>query len=215
VTLAVSLSGRVSRDFTLDATFEVPATGVTALLGRSGSGKTTLLRALAGLTRVAGTIRCGEDTWQAPGRFVPPHRRRSGYVFQGAGLLPHLTVAQNLEYAARRAGPGPFDRADVIARTGIGDLLDRRPVRLSGGEAQRAAIARALLSQPRLLLMDEPFSALDSDARAELLGHLEALLGGLAIPVITVTHDETEAARLATRTLRMRGGRLEPAHDQG
>jgi len=215
VTLSASLSGPVNRDFAIEAMFELPPTGVTALLGPSGSGKTTVLRALAGLTRLAGTIRCDDDVWQAPGRFVPPHRRHVGYAFQGAGLLPHLTVAQNLDYAARRALPGPFDRTDVIARTGIGALLDRRPARLSGGEAQRAGLARALLSQPRLLLMDEPLSALDGVARAALLDHLEELLSPLAIPVLYVTHDEREAARLAARTLRMRNGRLETADDGG
>jgi molybdate transport system ATP-binding protein len=211
VTLALSLAGRIGRGFAIDVTFEVPGAGVTALLGPSGSGKTTVLRALAGLTRVAGTIRCGDETWQAPGRFVPPHQRHVGYVFQGAGLLPHLTVAQNLDYAARRAPPGPFERADVIARTGIGALLDRRPARLSGGEAQRASIARALLSQPRLLLLDEPLSALDSEAREHLLAHIEAMLAALTIPVIYVTHEEREAARLASRTLRLRGGMLDPS----
>jgi molybdate transport system ATP-binding protein len=209
VTLAVSLAGRIGRSFAIDVAFEVPGAGVTALLGPSGSGKTAVLRALAGLTRVAGTIRCGDETWQAPGRFVPAHRRHVGYVFQGAGLLQHLTVAQNLDYAASRATPGPFERADVIARTGIGALLDRRTARLSGGEAQRASIARALLSQPRLLLLDEPLSALDSVAREHLLAQIEAMLAALTIPVIYVTHDEREAARLATRTLRLRGGTLD------
>jgi molybdate transport system ATP-binding protein len=127
-------------------------------------------------------------------------------VFQGAGLLPHLTVAQNLDYAIRRAQAGPFDRETLVARTGIGPLLDRSPARLSGGETQRAAIVRALLSQPRLLLMDEPLSALDGEAKASLLALFEDLLGAIAIPVIYVSHDEAEARRLATRCVRLRDG---------
>ena len=209
MTIAVALDGKLGGSFTLRATFEVPAQGVTALLGPSGSGKTSILRALAGLERIPGTVRVGGEIWQDPSTFVPAERRRTGYVFQGAGLLPHLSVAANLAYAARRAGPGPFARDDIIARAGIAHLLDRGTTRLSGGEAQRASIARALLSQPRLLLMDEPLSALDSDARAELLGWLERLLAGIDIPVFYVTHDEGEAARLAVRTIRIRDGRTE------
>ena len=203
MTISLALSDRLSPDFLLDVAFDVPSTGVTALLGPSGSGKTSVLRALAGLDRYRGTIRFDQDVWQDETRFVPPYRRRVGYVFQGAGLLPHLTIAENLGYAARRARPGPFERTDIIARTDIGKLLDRRPGRLSGGEAQRASIARALVSQPRLLLMDEPLSGLDLDARNDLLGHLKTLFGAIDIPVFYVTHDVTEAARLADRTILM------------
>jgi molybdate transport system ATP-binding protein len=206
MTIALALDGRVRGGFALQAAFEVPSHGVTALLGPSGSGKTSILRALAGLDHVAGTIRFAGELWQDETTFVAPERRRTGYVFQGIGLLPHLSVAANLAYAARRAAPGPFRREDIIARTGIADLLGRRPARLSGGEAQRAGIARALLGQPRLLLMDEPLSALDSDARAELLGWLETLLAEIGIPVFYVTHDHDEAARLAARTIRIRDG---------
>jgi molybdate transport system ATP-binding protein len=209
MTIAVELDGNVTGSFTLQASFDVPAQGVTALLGPSGSGKTSLLRALAGLDRIPGWIHFKGETWQDGSNFVAPEQRRTGYVFQGEGLLPHLSVADNLVYAARRAPAGPFDRDHVIDRTGIGDLLDRRPARLSGGEAQRASIARALLSQPRLLLMDEPLSGLDSDARTGLLNWLQDLLGDIAIPVFYVTHDHGEAARLAARTLRINGGRLE------
>jgi len=208
MTLAVRLAGRIGRDFALDIAFEVPAEGVTALLGPSGSGKTTVLRALAGLDRVPGMVRFGEQLWQDGKTFVPAHRRRVGYVFQGQGLLPHLSVRANLAYAARRAPIGPFMASDVIARTGIEPLLDRMPDRLSGGEAQRAAIARALLAQPKLLLMDEPLSALDSDARAAMVDYLAELLGGIGIPVFYVTHDHAEAARLATRTILLSDGRV-------
>lgn len=187
----------------------MPATGVTALLGPSGSGKTSVLRALAGLDRHRGSVRFDDEVWQDALRFVPPERRRAGWVPQGSGLLPHLSVVANLDYAARRAGPGPFDRADIVARTGIGPLLGRMPGKLSGGEAQRASIARALLGQPRLLLMDEPLSGLDTEARAALLDELETLFAGLTIPVIYVTHDASEAARLAAHTVRLRDGRID------
>jgi molybdate transport system ATP-binding protein len=209
MTIAVSLAGRIGPDFALDLDLALPMAGVTALLGPSGSGKTTVLRALAGLDRIPGSIRFGDEVWQGGRVFVPPQRRGVGYVFQGAGLLPHLTVAGNLDYAARRAPAGPFERDALIARTGIAPLLGRSPARLSGGEMQRAAIVRALLSQPRLLLLDEPLSALDGEARASLLALFGDLLGRIAIPVIYVTHDEAEARRIAMRCVRLRGGRVE------
>lgn len=200
MSLAVALTVRRGRDFVVDVAFTAAA-GVTMLAGPSGAGKTSVLRAVAGLERPTGTVRCGEAVWQDAAHFVPAHRRRVGYVAQGGSLLPHLTVAANLDYAARRAAPGPFARADVIARTGIAALLDRRPSELSGGEAQRASIARALLGQPRVLLMDEPLSGLDAAGRGALLDALEMLFAAVTIPVLYVTHDATEAARLATTTV--------------
>ncbi len=200
--------GRLGRDFVLDVAFVVPSSGVTALLGRSGSGKTSVLRAIAGLDRRDGALTVADEVWQGAGVFVPPHRRRVGYVPQGEGLLPHLTVGGNLDYAARRAGAGGFDRADIVARTGVASLLDRHPRSLSGGEAQRASVARALLGQPRLLLMDEPLSALDTDARSAMLDLLEVLFADAGIPVFYVTHDAAEAARLAARTIRLDRGRV-------
>lgn len=205
MTLAVAVTGRRG-SFVLDVALEVPG-GITALVGRSGSGKTSVLRAVAGLDRHSGIVRFGGDTWQDGRVFVPPERRRVGWVPQGAGLLPHLSVAGNLDYAASRAAPGPFARNDVIARTGIAALLDRRPATLSGGEAQRAGLARALVGQPRLLLLDEPLSGVDTEGRAELLEALEAMLRGLAVPVVMVTHDVAEAERLADRVVRMNNGR--------
>lgn len=209
MTIAVTIDGRLGGGFPMQASFEVPSRGVTALLGPSGSGKTSILRALAGLDYVAGTIHFDGEIWQDAATFIPPERRRTGFVFQGAGLLPHLSVGANLAYAVRRAAHGPFARDDVVQRTGIAHLLDRAPARLSGGEAQRAGIARALLSQPRLLLMDEPLSALDRDARTELLGWLESLLAAIGIPVFYVTHDDDEAARLAARTIRIRNAQVD------
>ena len=123
-------------------------------------------------------------------------------------MLPHLTVGGNLDYAARRAGVGRFDRTEIVARTAIASLLDRHPKSLSGGEAQRASVARALLGQPLMLLMDEPLSALDTAARGAMLHLLEALLADAAIPVFYVTHDAAEAQRLASRTIRLDRGRV-------
>ncbi len=206
--MKAAFRGRLG-DFDLDVAFEVPDAGVTALFGPSGSGKTTLLRCLAGLERLSGHLRVGEDVWQDDSRFVPPERRRVGYVFQGGALLPHLSVRGNLAYAVKRAPGGPFVLDDIVARTGIAALLDRAPARLSGGEVQRVAIARALLVQPRLLLLDEPLSALDTEAREALLATIEGLLADIAVPVFYVSHDAAEVARLASRTIRLRGGRIE------
>ncbi|MBP6031037.1 MAG: ATP-binding cassette domain-containing protein [Sphingobium sp.] len=207
--IEVALSGKIGPQFEIDVAFEVPAQGVTCLLGPSGSGKTSILSAIAGLERLNGAVRIRGEVWQDKAQFLPPHRRQLGYVFQGGGLLPHLNVARNLDYAARRAPTGSFGREDVIALTGIGALLDRRPSQLSGGETQRASIARVLMSQPRLLLMDEPLSALDTAAKTQLLDHFERLFDAINLPVFYVTHDETEAQRLGARTIRLQEGRLE------
>ncbi len=208
MTIAIRLQGRRGPRFLLDVDIDIPSTGVTALLGPSGSGKTSLLRALAGLDCHAGAISFGSDIWQDEQLFVRTERRRIGYVVQGEGLLPHLSVRRNLDFAERRAPAGPFDRDEIIARTGIAPLLDAMPRDLSGGEMQRASIARALLGQPRLLLMDEPLSALDASARAAMVDWLGDLLPQLALPVIYVTHDEAEAGRLASTTLVLHDGRL-------
>nr|WP_295662743.1 ATP-binding cassette domain-containing protein [Polymorphobacter sp.] len=205
--IEAAFTDRLGPDFTLDVAFAVPSSGVTALLGASGSGKTSVLRALAGLDRRRGTLSVDGEVWQSATVFVPAHRRRIGYVPQTQGLLPHLTVGGNLDYAARRAGAAG-DRADIVARTGIAGLLDRSPKSLSGGEAQRASVARALLGQPRLLLMDEPLSALDTAARGAMLDLLDAVFADAAIPVFYVTHDAAEAARLAARTIRLDRGRV-------
>jgi molybdate transport system ATP-binding protein len=193
----------------LSCAARLPGDGVTAVMGASGSGKTTLLRCLAGLARAEGYVRVGETVWQDERTFLPAHRRGVGYVFQEASLLPHLTVAQNLDYAARRAprGPGP-SFGEVAARLGLSALLTRRPASLSGGERQRVAIARALLSRPSLLLMDEPLSSLDAESKVETMAYLQRLIGDLGLPVIYVTHDALEARRLAHRTLTVASGAL-------
>jgi molybdate transport system ATP-binding protein len=196
-------------DFRLDAALECPASGVTALIGPSGSGKTTLLRCIAGLTRAPGRLLVRGRVWQDESRFLPPHQRPVGYVFQEASLLPHLTVRGNLDYGYRRARPPRrigFD--DVVALIGLAGLLERMPAKLSGGERQRVAIARALLRQPEILLMDEPLAGLDAAARAEITPYLAGLRSAMALPMIYVTHDLVEAARLADRVMVMRAGRI-------
>jgi molybdate transport system ATP-binding protein len=198
--------------FRLDAAFEAPA-GVTALFGRSGSGKTSIVNAVAGLLRPeSGRIVADGATLVdvARGVFLPPHRRRVGYVFQDARLFPHLTVRQNLVYGrwfAPRGVRGPAF-ADVVELLGVGHLLDRRPGRLSGGEKGRVAIGRALLAAPRLLLLDEPFAALDEARKDELTPYLERLRDAATVPILYVSHAAAEVARLATTVALLEAGRV-------
>jgi molybdate transport system ATP-binding protein len=188
-------------DMALDVDITLPPTGITALFGPSGAGKTSCLRAIAGLERGSeGRVTFGDRVWQdnAHRVFVPPHRRRLGYVFQEPSLFVHRSVAGNLDYGFRRAGkPAHLDREGLIERFGLHTLLDRRVVTLSGGERQRVSMVRALLSDPALLLFDEPLSALDGAARTDLLGCLENLRTALDIPMIYVSHNIDEVARLA------------------
>jgi molybdate transport system ATP-binding protein len=208
-TIRARFSGRLGR-FELDVAFETPARGVTGLFGPSGCGKTTVLRALAGLTRLPeGSCAVGDEVWQEPGRFTPPHRRAIGYVFQEPSLFAHLDVRRNLLFGApgkERGGSRFFD--EILALLGLEPLLERAPARLSGGERQRVALGRALLSRPRLLLMDEPLSALDAAAKDDILPFLERLHEAMALPVVYVTHDMAEIERLADRLVLMRAGRV-------
>lgn len=187
--------------FTLDARFE-SSRGVTALYGVSGAGKTSIVNAIAGLNRPdSGHINVGGTPLYDSTRaiFLPPERRGIGYVFQEDRLFPHLTVQRNLRYGSRRIGghsEGP-DFEAVIDLLGIDHLLDRLPHRLSGGEKQRVAIGRAVLSRPRLLLMDEPLANLDSARRDEILPFLEKMCRDLAVPIVYVSHAIEEITRLA------------------
>ena len=204
VRLAADLGG-----FHLDAAFQAPAEGVTALVGPSGCGKTSLLRSIAGLERAAGEVRVAGEVWQDETRFLPPYRRPVGFVFQQPALLAHLTVRQNLRFGLKRCKGRPMTSfEEVVELLGVGALLARAPQRLSGGETQRVAIGQALLSQPRLLLLDEPLSNLDAAGKAEILPYLERLHRTLAIPVLYVSHDAGEIDRLADRVLYMQGGRI-------
>ena len=198
--------------FTLDAAFEA-AGGLVALFGRSGAGKTSLINAIAGLLRPErGRIAIDDivltDTER--GLFVPARRRRIGYVFQEGRLFPHMTVRQNLLYgrwfAPQGGRAGEFDQ--VVDMLGIARLLARRPANLSGGEKQRVAIGRALLSRPRLLVMDEPLAALDEARKAEILPYIERLRDAAGVPVVYVSHQIAEVTRLATTMVLLSEGRV-------
>ena len=202
--------------FTLDVNVTLPCHGVSAFFGASGSGKTTLLRCIAGLERAPwGYLRIGPDVWQDSRRFVPTFRRPLGYVFQEPSLFPHLSVLDNLHYGFKRnRSPRSIGSLDqVVALLGIEPLLSRKPDRLSGGERQRVAIARALATSPRLLLMDEPLSALDMPRKQEILPYLERLHDDLEIPLLYVSHAADEVARLADYLVVMQSGRVTAAGD--
>ena len=186
-------------DFRLDVDLNLPVQGVTALFGPSGCGKTTILRCIAGLEKnVQGHVSLHDMIWQDENRWVPPHQREIGYVFQEASLFPHLTVMENLDYGLKRSkNQQGIDIDGLIDLLGIAALLKRKPHALSGGERQRVGIARALAVKPRLLLMDEPLAALDSQRKQEILPYLDKLHRELAIPVLYVTHSPDEVARLA------------------
>ena len=205
----VRLKGELGQ-FSLDVQFQAPMAGVTALFGPSGCGKTTVLRSMAGLQKIPGHIIIGSEQWQTEHKFVPPHKRPVGYVFQEASLFPHLSVHENLCYGLRRVKSGQrfIAEDEVIALLGLDDLIDRRPEHLSGGERQRVSIGRALLSQPRLLLMDEPLSALDKSAKDEILPYFERLSNHLSLPIILVSHDLSEVERLADYLVALRQGKV-------
>jgi molybdate transport system ATP-binding protein len=198
--------------FTLDAQFCAPP-GVTVLFGRSGSGKTSLVHAVAGLLgpdqgRIAVEDWVLLDTRHSIA--LKPHRRRLGYIFQEGRLFPHLSVRQNLRYGAWFA-PKDAPREDmgrIVDLLGLGALLDRQPGALSGGEKQRVAIGRALLSAPRLILADEPLAALDDARKAEILPYLERLRDEVKIPILYVSHSAAEVARLATTVIAIEAGRV-------
>ena len=197
--------------FALDVDLQLPGRGVTALFGHSGSGKTTCLRCIAGLEKAEeGFIQINDEVWQDSRQkiFVPPHKRAIGYVFQEASLFAHLSVLANLEFGLKRI-PKQQRRVDMAHATellGIGHLLDRHPLHLSGGERQRVGIARALLTSPKLLLMDEPLAALDSQRKNEILPYLQRLHDELDIPVLYVSHSQDEVARLADHIVLLSDG---------
>ena len=198
--------------FALRVVVDLTLAGITAVFGPSGSGKTTLLRIISGLEQKAvGTVTFDGETWQNGKSQVPPHRRQVGYVFQDGRLFPHMTVAQNLEFARHRSARGArpsVDLEETIEALDLRPLLGRRTPSLSGGEQQRVAIARALLRSPRLLLMDEPLSSLDIKRKREILPHIEALPEIFGVPVLYVTHNLDEVARLASDVVLLADGRV-------
>jgi molybdate transport system ATP-binding protein len=211
---ALRLKSHLARPgFQLDALLDLELDGVVGLFGPSGSGKTTLLRVIAGLEPASrGRVWLDDEAWQDDERriFRPPHRRGTGFVFQDARLFPHLSVAANLRFAldrtpraGRRLG---FD--EVVEVLDLGRLLPRRPGGLSGGETQRVAIGRALLTSPRLLLMDEPMASLDLARKAEILPYLDRLKDHVGLPTIYVTHNLDELVHLARRAVLIEAGRV-------
>jgi molybdate transport system ATP-binding protein len=198
--LTVDIERRLGA-FHLKTSFEAGA-GVTALFGRSGAGKTSVINAIAGILRPdRGRIVIGDDLLfdSARGIDVPTPQRRVGYVFQEGRLFPHLTVGRNLRYARLvsrwQEPPGQFEH--VVDLLGLGRLLERRPGNLSGGERQRVAIGRALLSSPRLLLLDEPLASLDAHRKDEILRYIELMRDEVRIPILYVSHAVEEVIRLA------------------
>jgi molybdate transport system ATP-binding protein len=197
--------------FTLEAEFAAPTPGIVALFGRSGCGKTTLVNIISGLLAPdEGSVRLGDTvlTDTRSGIAIPAERRRIGYVFQDPRLFPHFSVLGNLRYGQKRVASAThligFD--EVVALLGLAALLDRRPHQLSGGERQRVSLGRALLSQPLLLLLDEPLASLDVARREEVLPYLEALRDRLSIPMVYVSHQFDEVLRLATHVVLMESG---------
>lgn len=199
--------------FDLEIEQELPLGGVTGVFGPSGSGKSTLLRIIAGFERSAqGKVSFAGDCWQDSDNstFVAAHRRPVGYVFQDVRLFTHFPVAGNLDFAAKRspAGERRISMQDLLDTFDLDTLLDRQVDALSGGEKQRVAIARTLLSQPRLLLLDEPLAALDVGRKGEILPYLDGLAARFGIPIIYVSHAIDEVARLADRVIVLDQGRV-------
>jgi molybdate transport system ATP-binding protein len=210
--LSVSLRKRYGA-FDLDASFMVAGPQITALFGRSGAGKSSVVRLIAGLDRPdQGRVELGGRVLfdQASGRVMPVFRRRIGLIFQDSRLLPHFSVRGNLTFGERRTPPAErfiaFD--EVVDLLGLAALLERRPTSLSGGEQQRVAIGRALLSSPHLLLMDEPLASLDGARKAELLPFIARLAEQFRVPILYVSHAPEEILRIAGRMVLLQDGRV-------
>jgi molybdate transport system ATP-binding protein len=210
--LVASIGLRRNPEFAVDIELACPP-GITCVMGPSGSGKTTILSALAGLAVPdRGRIVVGDSVWFDRERAidVPVHARRLAYVFQSLALFPHMTALTNVEYGMTELGPDPRRKRAMalLRRVGVEHLAERRPRTFSGGEAQRVAIARALARSPELILLDEPFSALDRDLRMQLGELVKELARELAVPIIHVTHSVAEARSLADRIIRIDKGKV-------
>ena len=201
--------------FVLDVELACPP-GITCIMGPSGSGKSTVLAVLAGLAVPdAGRVALGGEIWFERGGAVPIdvpiQRRQLAYVFQSLALFPHMSARANVAYGMSRALSRDAREAraqTLLDRVGVGHLADRRPRTYSGGEAQRVALARALARSPRLVLLDEPFSALDRELRAQLTALVRELAGELGVPIVHVTHSFAEARLLADQVVRMEHGKV-------
>ncbi|MDJ1015655.1 MAG: ATP-binding cassette domain-containing protein [Paracoccaceae bacterium] len=207
----LAFKARLARgpDFVLDAEAVIPLEGVTAIAGQSGSGKTTLLRALAGLDQQKGDavrVDFAGQAWDDAERHTPPEERRVGFVFQDPSLFPHLSVEQNLRYGARRRQIASLDA--IVDALDLKSLLPRATEGLSGGEARRVALARALASDPAVLFLDEPLSGMDWDRKGEVLPYLARAVSEAQVPALYVTHAADEIAMLADRVLTMDAGQV-------
>ncbi len=213
--LNASFSKRFDQGMTIQAEFgfSLDACSIYVLFGPSGCGKTTVLRCLAGLeVPDAGWIRAGEEPWYEGGRSMSPGQRRVGCVSQECSLFPHLNVASNIAFGIRGVSLAERQNrmSELVALVGLKGLEKRRPAELSGGQRQRVALARALAPRPRLLLLDEPFAALDFAGRDQLRSALREMLQASGIPTLLVTHDGAEALSLGDRFLMMQAGSLRP-----
>lgn len=206
--LNINVSKKLA-SFVFEFKHEINCQGVTAVLGVSGSGKSTLINLINGLIKPDnGYINLKQDSLVDTEKhiFVTPEKRQIGTVFQDALLFPHYKVIKNLTYGARSLNTEKFD--DIVNVLNIGSLLDRYPAMLSGGEKQRVAIGRALLTNPKLLLMDEPLSALDMPRKKELLSYINKLVSDLNIPIVYVTHNINEVKRIAQHVAVLEQGKL-------
>jgi molybdate transport system ATP-binding protein len=209
--LSVQLDCACDQGFSLQLACEIPGKGITAIYGPSGSGKSSLLDCIAGLRDPApgSVIRLGSHVWLGNGLSVPAWERRIGYVFQDARLFPHLNVQQNLHYPiARRSTPGAISFDQVVAWLALADLLTHATQTLPAGQNQRVAIGRALLTAPRLLLLDEPLANLDHAARQQCLQCLQRVSDELCLPILYVSHDIEEVSQIADHLVLLEGGRL-------
>jgi molybdate transport system ATP-binding protein len=220
-TASLKVDVRVVRPrFTVEATFEVPP-GITILFGPSGAGKSTLLSAIAGLTQPSfGRIALGDEVWfdGQTGRERPIDERQIAYVFQSLALFPHMTAVDNVAYGVSRALARPERRKraeEMLERMHVAHLRDRHPPTFSGGEAQRVALARAFARSPRLVLLDEPFSAMHRELRNELALELRAFVEEAQVPALHVTHHRNEARALGRHVLMLEGGKLKGAGPLG
>lgn len=202
--------GSLNVDFSID----IPSSGACAIFGRSGAGKSTILRWMAGLNQSEkGNFSVNGEIWEdtTKGIFLPPEQRSVGYVFQENNLFPHLSAGQNIRYAYKRAPCVSSDSKiadEIFQMLGVSSLLEKKPFQLSGGEKQRVALARSLIMQPKLLLLDEPLSALDDFAKTEILSYLEKIKHQARVPMIFVSHSVSEVTRLCDNIIQIHDGRV-------
>jgi molybdate transport system ATP-binding protein len=214
LTVDLTIDRKGGRDLELQVSFEAPP-GVTILFGPSGAGKTTILQAIAGLvTPERGRIALGDEVWfdSAARLSTPIEKRGLAYVFQSLALFPHLTALGNVEYGLDRSMPRAQrrERAEkMLARMRVPHLRDRRPPTYSGGEAQRVALARAFARSPRLVLLDEPFSALDRELRRDFVEDVRSFVEEAQIPMVHVTHHRNEARALGERVVLLQAGKVQ------